>query len=51
MYMNSYIMERYKLTVHYNREYGELYDLQEDPGELVNLWYKEDKPMLSRNCC
>ncbi len=38
MNMRTYIDSRYKLTVHYNREYGELYDLQEDPGELRNLW-------------
>jgi len=38
MNMRTYIDARYKLTVHYNREYGELYDLQEDPGEYKNLW-------------
>ncbi len=38
MNMRTYINDRYKLTVHYNREYGELYDLKEDPGEYVNLW-------------
>jgi uncharacterized sulfatase len=39
--MRTYINGRYKLTIHFNREYGELYDLQKDPGEVVNLW---DKP-------
>jgi uncharacterized sulfatase len=38
MNMRTYITERYKITVHFNRPYGELYDLQEDPGEIVNLW-------------
>ncbi|MCK5806449.1 MAG: sulfatase-like hydrolase/transferase, partial [Lentisphaeria bacterium] len=38
MNMRTYIDQRYKMTVHYNREYGELYDLQEDPGEYRNLW-------------
>ncbi|MBT7163587.1 MAG: sulfatase-like hydrolase/transferase [Victivallales bacterium] len=38
MNMRTYIGSRYKMTVHYKREYGELYDLQEDPGELDNLW-------------
>jgi uncharacterized sulfatase len=38
MNMRTYIDRRYKMTVHYRREYGELYDLAEDPGELVNLW-------------
>ncbi|MBT3272878.1 MAG: sulfatase-like hydrolase/transferase, partial [Spirochaetales bacterium] len=38
MNMRTYINDRYKMTVHYQREYGELYDLEADPGELVNLW-------------
>jgi uncharacterized sulfatase len=38
MNMRTYISDRYKMTVHYNREYGEIYDLKEDPGELRNLW-------------
>ena len=25
-------------TVHFNQQYGELYDLKEDPGEYINLW-------------
>ncbi len=38
MNMRSFITERYKITIHYQREYGELYDLKEDPGEIVNHW-------------
>jgi len=38
MNMRTYVTDRYKLTVHYRREYGELYDLKNDPGELVNHW-------------
>jgi uncharacterized sulfatase len=38
MNLKTYIDDRYKLTVHFNQPYGELYDLQEDPGELRNLW-------------
>ncbi|NLO05068.1 MAG: DUF4976 domain-containing protein, partial [candidate division WS1 bacterium] len=30
--------ERYKLAYHGTDVLGELYDLQEDPGELENLW-------------
>ena len=30
--------DRYKLVVYHNEEYGELYDLQEDPDEFNNLW-------------
>ncbi len=48
--MRSYVDSRYKLTVHYNREYGELYDLENDPDEIVNLWnnreYSEVKSRL-----
>jgi uncharacterized sulfatase len=38
IHQRSYIDERYKITVYYNRPYGELFDLKEDPGELRNLW-------------
>ena len=38
MNMRTYINQRYKMTVHYNHSYGELYDLEADPGEYVNLW-------------
>ncbi len=38
MNMRTYVERRYKLTIHYRREYGELYDLENDPGEIVNLW-------------
>lgn len=30
--------QRYKLTVFHDRERGELYDLEHDPGEFNNLW-------------
>lgn len=42
MNMRTYIDQRYKITVHYDQEYGELYDLENDPGEYENLWDKED---------
>jgi uncharacterized sulfatase len=38
MNMRSFIKQRYKLTVHFNQEYGELYDLENDPEEYTNLW-------------
>lgn len=49
MNMRTYINQRYKITVHYNREYGELYDLEEDPGEYVNLWEKPECQDLKRD--
>lgn len=38
MNMRTMVTERYKITLHYNRPWGELYDLQNDPGEYNNLW-------------
>ena len=38
LHVKTYVDERYKLTVYYNRDYGELFDLQEDPEEVNNLW-------------
>ncbi len=31
--------ERYKLVVYHGHEIGELFDLQNDPGEFDNLWF------------
>lgn len=38
LHLKTYIDEQYKLTVYYNRDYGELFDLKNDPNELNNLW-------------
>lgn len=38
IHLKTYVDKRYKITVYYNREYGELYDLEEDPNEINNLW-------------
>ncbi len=38
IHLKTYIDKRYKITVYYDREYGELFDLREDPEELRNLW-------------
>ena len=50
VHLNAYVNERYKLVVYYNREWGEIYDLQEDPKEVHNLWddpaYAELKQQL-----
>jgi uncharacterized sulfatase len=39
VHLKTYVDDRYKLTVYYNREYGELFDLAEDPNEVRNLWH------------
>lgn len=36
--LRTYVNERYKVTVYQGQEYGELFDLVEDPGEFRNLW-------------
>ncbi len=36
--IRSYIDERYKLTVYRGHNWGELFDLREDPRELHNRW-------------
>jgi len=38
IHLKTYVDRRYKITVYYNRDYGELFDLDEDPHELHNLW-------------
>jgi len=38
IHLKTYVNARYKLTVYYNHPYGELFDLERDPGEVNNLW-------------
>jgi uncharacterized sulfatase len=38
VHLKTYVDARYKITVYYNEEYGELFDLERDSGELRNLW-------------
>ena len=38
LHLKTYINERYKITLYYGRDYGEIYDLANDPGEVDNLW-------------
>lgn len=48
MNLRTYIDEQYKLTVHFNQKYGELYDLKNDPGEIINLWDIPEKQQLKQ---
>jgi arylsulfatase len=38
----------YKLTAYANEPYGELYDLEDDPGEFVNRW--DDPALVGVKC-
>ncbi len=38
LHLETYVDDRYKLTVYRGHDYGELFDLQEDPDEVRNLW-------------
>jgi arylsulfatase A-like enzyme len=37
-----YFDGRYKVCVYERHDVGEIYDLQNDPGEFENLWYRTD---------
>jgi len=36
--IRSYLDERWKMNLYRGRDWGELFDLQEDPGEIRNRW-------------
>ncbi len=37
-HLRTFVTERYKLTLYRDRDWGELFDFQEDPGEVCNLF-------------
>ena len=43
IHMKTYIDGQYKMTVYYNQDYGEIFDLKNNPNELENLW--SDEPL------
>lgn len=38
IHVKTYVDDRYKITVYWQRDYGEIFDLRADPGEVRNLW-------------
>ncbi|MED5015889.1 sulfatase-like hydrolase/transferase [Paenibacillus chibensis] len=46
IHQKTYVGQRYKITVYYNQIYGELFDLEQDPQELHNLWHDEESQSL-----
>ena len=49
MHAKTYVNERYKLTVYMNKDYGELFDLKDDPDETRNLWSEADSQELKKD--
>ena len=53
VHCKTYLEDRYKLAVYCDPEYGELLDLEDDPGEHCNRWddpsYRETKQRLIRD--
>ena len=42
LHLKTYIDDRYKITLYFDRDYGEIFDLRDDPGEVHNLWADAD---------
>ena len=47
--LRTLVTDRHKITVYPGEQYGELFDLQEDPGELHNLWDDPRHQTLKRH--
>ena len=47
--LRTLITDRHKITAYPGRNYGELFDLHEDPGELHNLWDEPSCRELKRD--
>ncbi len=48
LHLRTYVDRRYKITIYQNRDYGELFDLEKDPGEVSNLWDSGDHAPLKQ---
>ncbi|MEM2099953.1 MAG: sulfatase-like hydrolase/transferase [Thermoproteota archaeon] len=44
--LRTLVTKRYKITIYQGKNYGELFDLQNDPDEYDNLWYSHSHQML-----
>jgi len=47
--LRTLVTQDYQLTVYGGQEYGELFDLKEDPGQLHNLWDSTKHRELKRD--
>lgn len=48
-HVTSYIDARYKISVYREGDIGEVFDLEEDPGETRNLWSDPQREPLKRD--
>ena len=39
---------QFKLSVYHGIQFGELYDMENDPQEQHNLWYDKDQDVYKR---
>ncbi|MFW6270789.1 MAG: sulfatase [Bacillota bacterium] len=49
VHVKTDVDKRYKMTVYYNQEYGELFDLKKDPDEVNNLWDNPEYQELKKD--
>ncbi len=47
--LRTLVTDRYKITAYPGEEYGELFDLENDPHELHNLWDSPERQDLKRD--
>jgi arylsulfatase A-like enzyme len=47
--VRTLVTDRYRLSVFDGVEWGELYDLRDDPYEMANLWFDPDRQELVRD--
>ncbi len=46
--VRSLLTQRYRMTIHHGADWGEIYDLEDDPHELVNLWSSHNAREIRR---
>jgi len=49
IHLRTFVTARWKLTVYRDRDYGELFDLQNDPQERCNLWNDDSYATVKAN--